>query len=618
MALQTVTTIKIGETTITNFSKLKIIQKIHDHHSFSIAVRQDLLVEEFKSVMPASQRLYGEKISIEIKPLPGLDDLMIDANPNHYIMQFYGVVTNVRIQKSRNKDMEKIMLIKGNSTSILLDGAKECNSFTNMSMADIVNKVKTGYDIDMEVIPLYENNLAYTVQYNESDFDFLNRLAMQNGEWFYSNGRKITFGDAGGPLQPKLIYGINLHDFSYEMKVLPTQFKTIENDNRAGEYYTDNTLDYRNEVEGFHQNFINKSNQVFTKQTVLQLNQNSAGANGRSSVEKYTKNKMRFVMSGLMQVKAASEVPGITIENDVLIQGLDKQLESSYRVTKLTHICDDGGGYHNHFTAVNLAGSTFSPKTNPDLIATCKSQTAVVTANADPEGFSGIKVQMPWQQAKGETTPYIPLVQYYGGDARGSHIIPEIGDTVFVDFQGGNAELPIVTGTMTSRKEKSGYSTPNNDIKAVMHSRSGNRIITDDATGDITIESQKGQTIAVVHGDGNIRFKAPKNIELEAGEDIILNAGKNMSTNVGLNKTNTIGGSFTEKITGSKSLTIGGDFVLTVVGSVREWIKGNKETESKDIKKRAKEIFINSTEENITMLGAKNVNNHSGETSKNG
>lgn len=606
MALQTVTTIKIGETIITNFSKLKIIQKIHDHHSFSIQVRQDLLVEEFKSVMPVSQQLNGEKISIEIRPLPGLGDLMIDTNPNDYIMQFYGIVTNVRIQKSRNKDMEKIMLIKGNSTSILLDGAKECNSFTNMSMADIVNKVKSGYDIDMEVIPMYENNLAYTVQYNESDFDFLNRLARQNGEWFYSNGRKITFGDAGGPLQPKLIYGINMHDFSYEMKVLPAQFKTIENDNRAGEYYTDNTLDYRNEVEGFHQNFINKSNQVFTKETVLQLNQNSVGANGKSTLEKYAKNKMRFVMSGLMQVKASSEVPGITIGNDVSIQGLDKQLESSYRVTKIIHVCDDGGGYQNHFTAVNLAGSAFSPKTNPDLIAKCKSQTAVVVENADPEGLSGIKVQMPWQQAKGETTPYIPLVQYYGGDARGSHIIPEIGDTVFVDFQGDNAELPIVTGTMTSRKEKSGYSTPNNDIKAVMHSRSGNRIINNDATGDITIESQKGETIAVIHGDGNIRFKAPKNIELEAGEDIIMKAGRDIKADAKENIEIDAGNDISQEAQN--------DMYVSANGNIMEKSDNRTEIAEKDFQRTsdisneiAAEASLYSHKENMTIQSGKQV-----------
>ncbi|MFC0778117.1 type IV secretion protein Rhs, partial [Flavobacterium sp. HJSW_4] len=101
MALQTTTTIKIGEIAITNFSNLKITQKIHGHHSFSFEVRQDLLVDELKSVMPVSQQLYGERISIEAKPIPGLDDLMVMKNPNDYIMQFYGVVTKVKLQKSR-------------------------------------------------------------------------------------------------------------------------------------------------------------------------------------------------------------------------------------------------------------------------------------------------------------------------------------------------------------------------------------------------------------------------------------------------------------------------------------------------------------------------------------
>lgn len=529
MALQTVTTIKVGEIQITNFSGLEIIQTIHDHHSFSFQVRQDLLVEQLRSVMPFSQQLYGEKISIEIKPIDGLEDLMIGADPDDYVLHFYGVVTEVELQKSRIKDMEETIVIKGHSSTIILENGPECNSFISMPLADIVNKVKEGVDIDMDVRPFYKDSLPYTVQYNESSFSFLNRLAKRNGQWLYYNGRTTIFGTPGGVGgQPKLVYGVNMQDFNYTMKLIPAMFKTIENDNREGEYRTDETLNYRKETDGFQQNFLNKGNRVFNKETVIQLNQNPVGGYARTTSEEYTKNKMRAVLSRLMEVTASSEVPGITIGNKVRISGVDMQLESSYRVTHIRHICDDGGGYENQFTAINFNNSVFSSETDPDLVPYCQSQTAIVTANADPDGFSAVQVQMPWQEAKGQATPYIPLVQNYGGNARGSHIIPEIGDTVFVDFQGNNAELPIVIGTMTSRKEKSGYSTPNNDIKAVMHSRSGNRIITDDDTGDITIESQKGETIAVIHGDGNIRFKAPKNIELEAGEDIVMKAGKNV------------------------------------------------------------------------------------------
>jgi type VI secretion system secreted protein VgrG len=445
MALQTTTTIKIGETVITNFSRLKVNQKIHDHHTFSLEVRQDILVDEFKSVMPVSQQLYGEKVSIEIKPIADLDDLMVITNPKDYIMQFYGIVTKVKLRKSRTKDMEETLLITGKSSTIVLENGPECNSFTDMSLTDITSKVKSGLDIDMDLKPFYKESLPYTVQYNESSFSFLNRLARRYGQWFYYNGRTTVFGSPasiGG--QRKLVYGVNMQDFSYNMKLVPALFKTIENDNSEGDYSVDTTLNYRKELDGFHQNYINKSNKVFSKETVIQLNQNAVGGYGSKASGEYTKNKMRSIMSSMMQIKASSEVPGITIGNTVQISGIDMQLESSYRVTQIIHTCDDGGGYENRFTAINFNGSVFSPKTNPDLVPHCKSQTAVVIANDEPDGLSGIKVQMPWQEEKGETTPFIPMVQTYGGDGKGFHWIPEIGEKVFVDFQGGNAELPIV------------------------------------------------------------------------------------------------------------------------------------------------------------------------------
>lgn len=405
-----------------------------------------------------------------------------------------------------------------------------------------------------------------------------------------------------------------MQDFDYTIKLLPAQFKVIENDNNGGQYRTDETLRYRKEADGFHQNFLNRSNEVFNIETVIQLNQTPAGGSGRQSSEEYAKNKMRAVLSSLVEMKASSEVPGITVGNEVRVLGVDMQLESYYRVTQITHICDDGGGYENHFTAVNFNGSVFSPETDPDLVPHCKSQTAIVTANADPDGLSSIQVQMPWQAAKGETTPYIPLIQKYGGDGRGSHIIPEIGDTVFVDFQGNNAELPIVMGTMTSRKEKSGYSTPNNDIKAVMHSRSGNRIINDDATGDITIESQKGETIAVLYGDGNIRFKAPKNIELEAGGDVLIAAGKNVKIEAKEDIDVGAGNDMTQEAGNNISINAEGDII--------EHSDNRTELVDKDFKRTsdisneiASEASLYSHEEDMTIQSGKQVRINSAENS---
>ncbi|OXA91235.1 contractile injection system protein, VgrG/Pvc8 family [Flavobacterium hercynium] len=536
MALQTSTTITIGDITIDNFSNLKINQEIHSHNTFSVEIRQDLLVSEFKSVMPVSQRLYGEKVTIEIKPIEGLDDLMIISNRNDYVLHFSGIVTKIKTQKSRFNDLEETLFISGHSRSILLDDGQKCNSFTQKSLHDIVTEVKAGYDIDMNIFPFYKNILPYTVQYNESTFDFLNRIAKRYGHYFYDNGRVMVFGapgTSGG--EPKLVYGANMQEFSYEMKVLPAQFDVIENDNRSGNYSTDQTINYRNECDGFQQNFLNKSNTVFNQTAQQQRNQNSAGGSGKTALEEYSKNKMRSVLGKLMQVTVKSEVAGITLGNTVRITGVDAQLESSYCVTSVKHFCEDEGCYENDFTAVNLNGSVFSPQTNPDLLPYCISQTGIVIANADPDGLSAVQVQMPWQEPKNKTTPYIPLLQNYGGTSKGSHLIPEIGDTILVEFQGNNAELPFVAGIMTNTKQKSGFSTPNNDLK-VLATRSGNQLAMNDSAGSVLLQDASNNKIEL-DGNHNITLRADtlhidvKNLIINASDstkittnDYVLNA----------------------------------------------------------------------------------------------
>lgn len=577
MALQTITTIKIGETVIKNFSHLQINQEIHDHHTFSIEVRKDILVDEFESVMPVTQELSAAKISIEIMAIPDLDDLMVVTNPKDYIMQFSGVVTRVSMRKSNVREMEETLLISGYSSSIVLDNGQESNSFTEKPLADIVNQVKAGYDIDMKVTPHYKDNLPYIVQYNESDFNFLNRIAMRYGQWFYYNGISMVFGTPGGiGGEPKLVYGVNMQEFSYEIKLSPTLFKTIENDNVKGEYYAESTSKYKKEVNGFHQNIINKSDQIFNKETVVQLNQNAVGGSGKKASEEYAKNKMHSIMGDMIQIEASSEVPGVTIGSNVSISGVDSQLDSSYRVIQIVHACDDGGGYENHFKAVNYNGAVFSPRTNPDLIPRCESQTAIVIANDDPDGLGSIKIQMPWQQAKGETTPFVPLVHPHGGGEKGFYIIPEVGEKVFVDFQGSNAEMPVVLGTIFNRNSKSGYATPKNDLK-VIRTRSGIMIVYNDADGSLLLQDPSGNKY-FMDGKGNTFVTVPKNMTFDIGEDLTFNIGKNMitqvgedqNTEVGKNKTTTVTNKislqakeYKQKIDENKTVAIGGDLKET-------------------------------------------------------
>lgn len=293
---------------------------------------------------------------------------------------------------------------------------------------------------------------------------------------------------------------------------------------------------------------------------------------------------------------------------------VNQTVEHELIVIEVTHISQVHGNYSCNFKAI--PADVGAPHyTDVHVFAKAETQPAKIKDNNDPEGLGRVKVKFNW--ANGSTTSdWIRMVQPHSGSGKGFYFIPEIDEEVLVGFEGGNAQKPYVLGTQYNGSESSGYNSGEND-KKVIHTRSGTKIVFNDAEGSILIEDPSGNRYTM-DGKGNIEFDAPKNMTFNAGENINMNAGQNMNTNVSANKMDTTGGTHTETITGSKIISIGINFTLNVVGSMFEWIKGNKETESKDIKEMAKEVFLNSTEKSINVRGAKNVNNHSGEISKNG
>jgi len=257
---------------------------------------------------------------------------------------------------------------------------------------------------------------------------------------------------------------------------------------------------------------------------------------------------------------------------------VNQTVEHELIVIESTHHSEVHGNYTCEFKAIP-ADVSAPHYTNVHAFARAETQPARIKDNNDPEGLGRVKVEFYW--ASGSTSSdWMRMIQPHSGAGKGFYFIPEIGEEVLVGFEGGNAQCPYVMGTHYNGKESSGYSTLENDLK-VIQTRSGNRIISDDATGDITIESPKGKTIAVVHGDGNIRFKAPKNIEFEAGEDFIIKAGRDIISDAGKNISESAGVDKSTTIGMMHNTFVGGDSMTNVSGELHEIVEGNRNSTSK-------------------------------------
>ena len=138
----------------------------------------------------------------------------------------------------------------------------------------------------------------------------------------------------------------------------------------------------------------------------------------------------------------------------------------------------------------------------------------------------------------------------------------------------------------------------------------------------IIITDKSGNEIHLDTTGSNINITAPetmtlncKNMFINVSESMTSTIGNNQSTSVGQNQSNTVGMNQTESVGMMKNLSVGANFMTNVVGSLMEFVKGNRETKAKEVKEQAKARQIVS-QDNNDIHSKKTFNNNSGENSK--
>jgi type VI secretion system secreted protein VgrG len=225
-------------------------------------------------------------------------------------------------------------------------------------------------------------------------------------------------------------------------------------------------------------------------------------------------------------------------------------------------------------------------------------------------------VQVSFYWAEGNIkSDWIRLIQPHAGKGKGFYFVPEIGEEVLIGFEGGNAERPYVMGTNYNGSESSGYNTSGNDQK-VIHTRSGTKMIFNDAEGSVFIEDPSGNTWKM-DGQGNIEVNAPKNFTVNAGENITFTAGQNINSSATLNISESAGVDKSTTVGAILNTSVGGDSMLNVVGNFMEHIEGNLESHTKKERQESsvKGIQINS-DDTINKHAKKELQNNSAEKSK--
>lgn len=576
-------------------------QNTNDHDSFTITAPDDAIDSFEGYVMENSKNILGKKLTINFHRFGQVKQ------------SFTGIVANIRNKKENGYGK---IFISGHSPGILLESGQHCQSYEAKTLEQIIKEITSEYPEDCKILTESlntKNEIPYTVQYKESDFQFIKRLATRYGEYFYYNGQNMVFGNKVQPVIT-LAENIDLIDVEFELNIKPQNFTYLSYDVESGGKVEKNSssVQVQYKENPFQALAVNASKNIFSKKTEMLFNQSGISSQTEREVNDAVQ-KQKEIRENLVWVRGKSKDPELKIGGRVKLVDINDKPMETYRVTEVKHY-HDGNTYYNEF--VGIPDVFTPPYQNDEAFPLGEEQPARVLENDDPSGMGRVRVQFSWQENKNRKTPWLRLIQPHSGSGKGFHFIPEIGEEVLIGFESGNAEKPFVMGTHYNGSETSSYHTSGND-KKVIHTRSGTKIILNDAEGSVFIEDPSGNTY-LMDGAGNINVSAPKNMTFTAGENMNINVGQNMTTTVGMNSSETVGMNKNGSIGMMNLLTVGSDFTTNVIGKLTHYVKGDMETyadkEHKTVAVKGMEV---SSEAKIEHHAEKEVQNNSGEKSKN-
>lgn len=228
-------------------------------------------------------------------------------------------------------------------------------------------------------------------------------------------------------------------------------------------------------------------------------------------------------------------------------------------------------------------------------------QTALVVGKSGEEIWTDehgrVKIQFHWDRYGSHdenSSCWVRVAQLWAGSGFGAQFLPRIGQEVIVEFLEGDPDRPLITGRVYNGDNPWPYELPANQTQSGIKTRStkgggssnANEIRFEDKTGSEQFYMQAEKNLDTLvkasesHSVGSDRSISVGNNETHSiGVNQTIDVGADRTETVGSNETITIGGNRTETVGGSETVTIGGTQSLTVSGAVTESF-GNTKQES--------------------------------------
>ncbi len=466
---------------------------------------------------------------------------------------FEGVIVRHAIRA--NKSGHSTLTIECKHEAVKMTLGRKSKYFVDSLDSDVIEEILGEYSLadTVEATTVMHKEI---VQHYITDWDFVLLRAEMNGQLVFPEGAKINVNEPITEGEPvlTLTYGANLIDLEAELDAR-SQWKAVkatswdyagqalfEAEASEASFAEPGNLSGADLAETASPEFfeLRHTGQVVTEEL-------QAWADAAMLKSRLSKSRGRLQIKGFPDVK-----PGVLVK----LQGCGERFNGNVYVTGVRHEVHSGTWFsHIQF---GLSQEWFAEKVevaevpaNGMMGPMHGLHVGVAVELADPDGEHRVLVKLPVldNEARGV---WARVATLDAGDNRGSFFRPEIGDEVIVGFLNDDPRDPVILGMAHSSAKPAWHTADDDNHIKGYHSRGSMRLVFDDETNILTIDTPAGNklvlsedessiTLEDQHGnlikmnDAGIEITSIKDIKMEAAANIEIKAGADLKAEGGAN-----------------------------------------------------------------------------------